>query len=96
MLKKITKRPVVWDCHEYLVPMKRELQGKLSALLAKNIIKFAAPKIDHIITVDNILGRQLQEYNSVTVIPNYPTISDFPLLENKTKNKVPNIIYVET
>ena len=94
MLKKITKKPVVWDCHEYLVPMKRELQGKLSALLAKNIIKFTAPKIDHIITVDNILGRQLQEYNSVTVIPNYPTISDFPLLENKTKNKVPNIIYV--
>ena len=33
MLKKITKKPVVWDCHEYLVPMKRELQGRLSALL---------------------------------------------------------------
>ena len=94
ILKKITKKSVVWDCHEYLVPMKRELQGKLSALLAKNIIKFAAPRIDHIITVDNILGRQLQTLNSVTVIANYPTVSDFPLLEYKTKNKVPNIIYV--
>ena len=94
ILKKITKKSVVWDCHEYIAPMKRELQGKLSALLAKNIIKFAAPRIDHIVTVDNILGRQLQALNSVTVIPNYPTVSDFPLLEYKTKNKVPNIIYV--
>ena len=94
MLKKFTKIPVVWDCHEHLVAMKGELQGKLSALLAKYIIKLAAPEMDHIITVDNILGRQLQKYNSVTVVPNYPTISDFPLIENKAENKVPNIIYV--
>ena len=94
IIKKITKKSVVWDCHEYLIPMKRELQGDMSAFLAKYIIKFAATKIDHIITVDNILGRQLQKLNSVTVIPNYPTIEDFPLLKNNINNKVPNIIYV--
>ncbi|HIC62126.1 MAG TPA: hypothetical protein EYO72_05345, partial [Marine Group III euryarchaeote] len=33
VLKRITRKPVIWDCHEYLVPMKKELQGRLSAVL---------------------------------------------------------------
>ena len=94
ILKKITKTPIIWDCHEYLVPMKRELQGNLSALLAKIAINFAAPKTDHIITVDNTLGKQLRRFGPVTVIPNYPTISDFPLPDIKKNNEIPNIIYV--
>ena len=94
ILKKITKTPIIWDCHEYLVPMKRELQGDFSALLTKIAINFAAPKTDHIVTVDNTLGKQLRRFGPVTVIPNYPTISDFPLPDNKKKNEIPNIIYV--
>ena len=94
ILKKITKTPIIWDCHEYLVPMKRELQGDFSALLTKVAINFAAPKTDHIVTVDNTLGKQLRRFGPVTVIPNYPTISDFPLPDNKKKNEIPNIIYV--
>ena len=94
IIKKITKKPVIWDCHEYLVPMKRELQGNMAALLTKIAINFAAPKTDHIITVDNKLGRQLRRFNPVTVIPNYPTLSDFPLPKFKAVNQTPNIIYV--
>ena len=94
ILKKITKTPVIWDCHEYLVPMKRELQGDFSAFLTKIAINFAAPKTDHIVTVDNILGKQLQRFGPVTVIPNYPTIKDFPLAETKKENVIPNILYV--
>ena len=94
ILKKITKTPIIWDCHEYLVPMKRELQGNLSALLTKIAINFAAPKTDHIITVDNTLGKQLSRFGPVTVIPNYPTILDFPLSNTKKENINPNILYV--
>jgi len=94
ILKKITKTPTIWDCHEYLVPMKRELQGNLSALLTKIAINFAAPKTDHIITVDNTLGKQLNRFGPVTVIPNYPTILDFPLSNTKKEKKNPNILYV--
>jgi len=94
ILKKITKTPIIWDCHEYVVPMKRELQGDLSALLSKIAINFAAPKTDHIITVDNTLGKQLSRFGSVTVIPNYPTIIDFPLSNNKEDRSIPNILYV--
>ncbi|MBJ35171.1 MAG: hypothetical protein CMB62_00955 [Euryarchaeota archaeon] len=94
ILKKITKTPIVWDCHEYLVPMKRELQGDFSALLTKIAISFAAPATDHIITVDNKLGKQLQRFGPVTVIPNYPTILDFPLSKTKKESVKPNILYV--
>ena len=94
ILKKITNTPIVWDCHEYLVPMKRELQGNLSALLTKIAINFTAPKTDHIVTVDNTLGKQLLRFGPVTVIPNYPTIMDFPISETKKENVIPNILYV--
>ena len=94
ILKKITGKPVIWDCHEYLVPMKRELQGDFSALLTKVVINLAAPKTDHIITVDNTLAKQLRRFRPVTVIPNYPTIEDFPLPKIKMKRKLPNILYV--
>ncbi len=94
ILKKITKTPIVWDCHEYLVPMKRELQGNLSAFLTKIAINFTAPKTDHIVTVDNTLGKQLLRFRPVTVIPNYPTIVDFPISETKKENVIPNILYV--
>jgi len=94
LIKKITKKPIVWDCHEYVVPMKRELQGDFAALLTKFAINLTAPKTDHIITVDNVLGRQLRRFSPVTVIPNYPTLSDFPLPNIKPKKNVQNIIYV--
>ena len=41
-----------------------------------------------------MLKMNFKKLNSVTVIPNYPTIEDFPLLKNNINNKVPNIIYV--
>tara|TARA_Y100001970_G_scaffold276429_1_gene379113 strand:- start:508 stop:1599 length:1092 start_codon:yes stop_codon:yes gene_type:complete len=94
ILKKISNTPIIWDCHEYLIPMKRELQGDLAALLTKIAINFAAPKTDHIITVDNKLGRQLRRFGPVTVIPNYPTIVDFPLKKFEVERELPNILYV--
>jgi len=93
VLKTITRKPVIWDCHEYLIPMKRELQGNLAAVLTEIIMKIAAPRVDHIVTVDNLLGRQLGKFGKVTVIPNYPTIIDFPELIKTSKNK-PNLLYV--
>ena len=94
ILKKISKTPIIWDCHEYLVPMKRELQGNLSSLITDIAIKIAAPKMDHIITVDNLLGRKLAKMNSVTVIPNYPTEREFPLKTKQVKNGKPKLLYV--
>ncbi len=94
VLKWMTKKPIIWDCHEYLVPMKRELQGNLSAFFTDIGMKIAAPKINHIITVDNLLGRQLSRFNEVTVIPNYPTVNDFPALERVSNKEKPNFLYV--
>ena len=93
VLKTFTKKPVIWDCHEYLIPMKRELQGNLAAALTEIVMKIAAPRVDHIVTVDNLLGRQLSKFGKVTVIPNYPTLIDFP--ENgKIPKEKPNLLYV--
>ena len=77
VLKRITRKPVVWDCHEYIVPMKMELQGKLSAILTNIGMAICAPKVDHIITVDNRLAKTLSRFGKVTVVPNYPRLSDF-------------------
>ena len=94
LLKWITKKPIVWDCHEYLVPMKKELQGNLAAILTDIAIKIAAPRVKHIITVDNLLGRQLASLNNTTVIPNYPRVSDFPDSERRISKEIPNLLYV--
>ncbi|MDG1543506.1 MAG: glycosyltransferase family 4 protein [archaeon] len=93
VLKTLTRKPVIWDCHEYLIPMKKELQGNLAAVLTEIMMKIAAPKVDHIVTVDNLLGRQLAKFGKVTVIPNYPTLFDFPEKKN-TPKKEPNLLYV--
>ena len=93
-LKWITKKPIIWDCHEYLVPMKKELQGNLAAFFTDIAIKIAAPRVNHIVTVDNLLGRQLASLNNTTVIPNYPTLTDFPITERKLDKKIPNLLYV--
>ena len=94
VFKFLRKKPIIWDCHEHLVPMKKELQGKLSALITDIAIKIAAPKVNHIITVDNLLGRKLAKMNRVTVIPNYPTEREFPLKTKQMKNRKPKLLYV--
>ena len=94
VLRLLRNKPIIWDCHEYLVPMKKELQGNLSATFTDIGIKIAAPRVDHIITVDNLLGRQLAKLNKVTVVPNYPTVNDFPVLEKTLESKKPNFLYV--
>ncbi len=93
-LKWITNKPIIWDCHEYLVPMKKELQGNLAAFFTDIAIKIASPRVNHIVTVDNLLGEQLSRFNNVTVIPNYPTVDDFPLLDKKRIIEQPNLLYV--
>ena len=93
-LRWITRKPIIWDCHEYLVPMKKELQGNLAAFLTDIAIKIAAPRVNHIVTVDNLLGRQLASLNKTTVIPNYPTLTDFPVAERIPNRKIPNLLYV--
>ena len=42
--------------------MKRELQGNFSAFLTKIALSLLAPNTDHIITVDNKLGKQLSQF----------------------------------
>mgnify|MGYP001986149774 CR=1 FL=1 len=87
LLKGITKKPVIWDCHEYIVPMKKiELQERLSAVFAQIGISICAPRVDHIITVDNRLAKTLSKFGKVTVIPNYPRLSDFNELAASKKN----------
>ena len=94
VLKGLTKKPVIWDCHEYLVPMKLELQGKLASILTDLAIRFCAPKVDQIITVDNRLAKNLIKFGKVAVIPNYPKLSDFNLKFNKIKNNEIVALYV--
>ena len=88
LLKGLTKKPVVWDCHEYLVPMKLELQGKMASKITELAISICAPRVNHIITVDNRLARSLANFGKVTVIPNYPSISDFDIALDKEQNKI--------
>ena len=94
LLKKLTRKPIIWDCHEYLIPMKRELQGNLAATFAGIVLEIVAPRLDHIITVDNDLGRQLSKYNKVTVLPNYPNLKYFDSSLNKNIKSKNEIIYV--
>ena len=94
VLKGLTKKPVIWDCHEYLVPMKLELQGKLASILTDLAIRFCAPKVDQIITVDNRLAKNLTRFGKVAVIPNYPKLSDFNFKLNKKRNNEIIALYV--
>jgi glycosyltransferase involved in cell wall biosynthesis len=94
VLKGLTKKPVIWDCHEYLVPMKLELQGKISSILTDLAIRFCAPKVDQIITVDNRLARDLTRFGKVAVIPNYPKLSDFNFKLDEKKNDEIVALYV--
>ena len=94
LLKKLTRKPIIWDCHEYLVSMKHELQGNLVATFANIIMNIAVPRLDQVITVDNVLGRQLAKYNKVTVLPNYPNLKYFDLDINKKNSHKNEIIYV--
>jgi len=95
VLKRITRKPVVWDCHEYIVPMKKiELQERLSAVFAQIGISICAPRADHIITVDNRLAKTLSKFGKVTVIPNYPRLSDFNELATSKKNNQFVALYV--
>jgi glycosyltransferase involved in cell wall biosynthesis len=94
VLKGLTKKPVIWDCHEYLVPMKLELQGKIASILTDLAIRFCAPKVDQIITVDNRLARDLTRFGKVAVIPNYPKVSDFDFKLDKKRNNEIVALYV--
>jgi len=94
LLNKITKKPIIWDCHEYLVPMKKELQGNLAATITNIMLNIAAPRVNHIVTVDNNLGKQLSRLNKVTVLPNYPNLKYFNLDETRKISKKNEIIYV--
>ncbi len=93
LLRPLTRRPVVWDCHEWLVPMKRELQGPLAARLTALAQAVAAPRVNRIVTVDNRLGRRLARYAPVTVLPNYPRAADFPEYD-PNEGTVPTLLYV--
>ena len=94
VLKGLTKKPVIWDCHEYLVPMKLELQCKIASILTDLAIRFCAPKVDQIITVDNSLARDLTRFGKVAVIPNYPKLSDFNFKSDEKKNDEIVALYV--
>ena len=94
LLKGITKKPVIWDCHEYLVPMKLELQGKIASTITELAISICAPRVDQIITVDNRLAKTLSKFGNVTVIPNYPSISDFNITLKKDEHNDIVALYV--
>lgn len=94
ILKRLTKKPILWDCHEYLIPMKKELQGNLAAVLTEIGLKIAAPRVNHIVTVDNFLALELARWRPVTVIPNYPTINNFSKSKDLKPKEKPNLLYV--
>ena len=93
-LRPLTGKPVVWDCHEYLVLMKRELQGPLAAQLTALALEVAVPRTCAIITVDNRLGRQLSRYGRVLVLPNYPRLAEFPSVSSSGLDGPPVMIHV--
>ena len=94
IIKLFTRKPVIWDCHEYLVQMKKELQGNLAATLTNIAVNWSAPKVDHIVTVDNRLARSLSSFGKITVIPNYPNISDFEINIDKRESDWVTALYV--
>ena len=94
LLRPLLRVPVVWDCHEYLIPMKRELQGPLAARLTALALEVAAPHASAIVTVDNRLGRRLARYGRVLVLPNYPRLADFPSVSSSGSDGPPVMLYV--
>ena len=94
LLRPLTGKPVVWDCHEYMVPMKRELQGPLAAQLTALALEVAAPRASAIITVDNRLGRRLARYGRILVLPNYPRLANFPSVSSSRPDGPPVMLYV--
>lgn len=94
VLRWLKNKPIIWDCHEYLAPMKMELQGKLAYVFTKIAIAITAPKVHHIITVDNRLAKSLSKFGKVTVIPNYPSMKEFDIPLSKEKNEKPTALYV--
>ena len=94
LLRPLTRRPVVWDCHEWLVPMKRELQGRLATSLTALALAVAATRVERIVTVDNRLGRRLGRWAPVTVLPNYPRLADFPAPEHDGHDDPPTLLHV--
>ena len=94
LLRPLTGKPVVWDCHEYMVAIKRELQGPLAAQLTALALEVAAPRTSAIVTVDNRLGRQLSKYGRILVLPNYPRLENFPSIPNSRLDGPPMMLYV--
>ena len=93
LLRPLTGRPVVWDCHEYYVPMKRELQGTLAGALVQLLFSIAVPRTDGVVTVDRKLVRLLGRWKTAIALPNYPRTVDFMAGPSAPSDRIPRIIY---
>ena len=78
LLRPLAGKPVVWDCHEYYVPMVHGLHGPLRAALVELALSVAIPRPQARITVDRRLGARLVGWGPTLVLPNYPRAADFP------------------
>ncbi len=93
LLRPLTGRPVVWDCHEYYASMKRELQGPLAGALVQLLLSIAVPRTDGVVTVDRKLVRLLSRWKTAISLPNYPRTADFITDPLASSDEIPRIIY---
>jgi len=97
LLRPLARRPVVWDCHEYYVPMVRGLHGPLRAILVELALSATMHRPEARVTVDRRLGQQLACWGSTVVLPNYPRAADFPPQasdDQEANNGPPRLLYV--
>lgn len=97
LLRPLARKPVVWDCHEYYVPMVRSLHGPLRANLVELALSAMVPRPRARITVDERLGRRLARWGPTLVLPNYPRAVDFPPVKRKVNEPYdgpPRLLYV--
>jgi glycosyltransferase involved in cell wall biosynthesis len=92
LLRPLLRVPVVWDCHEYYVSMKRDLQGPLAAVLVQLLFSAAVPRTAGVVTVDSKLVRLLGRWQQAVALPNYPRAADFAGAP-AAPGGVPRIIY---
>lgn len=101
LLKRVSGKPVVFDCMEDFIGYARQRAGIPNALrgtfafIVRQVFRFAARRLDFITVADRGTENQFLEHTSkVITIFNFPRLDLFPLLPaNRTDNCEFDLVY---
>ena len=99
-LRRLTKRPIIFDCREDFEGYARQRRGvpalvrPILAHLVRNQLRLAARKCDAIIVADQGTARLFQPYaRRVVVLHNFPRLDLFPAHPLPVADKPYDIVY---